>query len=82
MDIMKTLILGWSLVLSSTLFFKGANNASIFAAVLYRSTEQESSLLWITPLYVFCVWLAGCVVVLSLCVITKGILNRSTDKER
>ena len=80
MDIMKTLILGWSLVLSSTLFFKGANGASIFAAVLYRSTEQESSLLWITPLYVFCIWLAGCVILLSLCLITRNIFNRSADK--
>jgi len=43
MEILKTLILGWSLVISSTLFFNGANGASVFAAVLYRSTEQGKS---------------------------------------
>jgi hypothetical protein len=42
MEILKTLILGWSLVISSTLFFKGANGASVFAAVLYRSTKPPS----------------------------------------
>lgn len=40
MEILKTLILGWSLVISSTLFFKGANGASVFAAVLYGAQSR------------------------------------------
>lgn len=79
MDIMKYMVLGWSLVVSSMLFFKGANGASVFAAILYRSTEHETSLLWITPLYVFCVWLAGCVVILLLYVITRNVYHRTHD---
>jgi len=80
MEIVKTLIFGWSLVISSTLFFKGANGASVFAAVLYRSTEQETSLIWIIPIYVFGVWLIGCLIIGSLYLIAKNILNRVTDK--
>ena len=66
MDTLKLLIVCWSFLWSFTvlaLSTLGLQNSSIIAIKLYQA-EKDFEILYIAPIYTFCIWIIGCFVLM------------------
>lgn len=69
MDVLKSLIIGWSIVWASFLFavplLHGPGRMSILVAAFSRNhTMMMKQIIYSGPLYVFGVWAIGCIVII------------------
>jgi len=74
MDVLKSLIIGWSAVWSTAMFVatKLRVDQNLTLAVLPLFDKRSIlnfntwTLYWLTPIYVFGVWAIGCILILSI----------------
>ncbi len=74
MEILKSLIIGWSVVWSATMFVVtkfdvGRGIPLVALPFIEDGNKLESaarSLYWLTPIYTFVVWAIGCILIISI----------------
>lgn len=72
MDILKFLIVGWSIFWAATLLALSQLKAGDLSAILTIPATQVYRILWVYPIFALAGWILGCVVAIGLARVLKG----------
>lgn len=85
MELLKPLILGWSIVWSAFVISIGRINDDpsrfpfIFLNILTNHEDIKYFLIYFIPFYIFIMWLIGCLILIGLSLLWEKKLRRFFD---